>query len=186
MRWSRPRRPAGGREAAKVVNTQRGHPRSARSPSPRRHSSRRGVREPPCRATRARTWPTANTRSTLCKWPRPRSNAGTSPLTSSRATWPSTRAASRARAPTRTAGRRCSTRPTRGGRAGSGCLTASASVLFSDIVTPGCSATSWRVGAHHWPPEQEHPRWGHDVAESGAVLMSLNHTARAGPPSAAG
>ena len=46
MRWSRPRRPAGGREAAKVVNAQRGHPRSARSLSTRRHSPRRSVREP--------------------------------------------------------------------------------------------------------------------------------------------
>ena len=43
--------------------------------------------------------------------------------------------------------------------------TASASMWFSYIVAPWCSATSWPLGANHWPAEQE-PR--------GGVTMKVN------------
>jgi hypothetical protein len=38
--------------------------------------------------------------------------------------------------------------------------TANASVWFSYVVTPWSSATSWPLGAHHWPTEQEPPGAG--------------------------
>jgi hypothetical protein len=44
-------------------------------------------------------------------------------------------------------------------------------VWFSHIVTPWCSATSWPLGANHWPAEQQPPGWGHDDGEQGAVTM---------------
>jgi hypothetical protein len=44
-------------------------------------------------------------------------------------------------------------------------------VWFSHIVTPRWSATSWPLGANHWPAEQQPPGWGHDDGEQGAVTM---------------
>ena len=122
-------------------------PPNADSCSPRDHLNAEALTSgasgsPPCRASPTRTWPTANTRSTLCRWPRPRSKAGTSPLTSGRATWRPCRTASPARALTHSADRPCTTRLTSGGHAGSGCPTASCARTGSRRPRHGRAACS--------------------------------------------